>query len=284
MSAAGVAVGGAVLAPVWQGRFVSEASSKIQSNLNRYTLMAGEYRYDSSGVPSVDVPSGGSDRILITLLALNLILLAFFVVLNAASSFDTERVRAVAASARTTIFSSFEERDRAEALSYRGALSGFRDSVADQFASVLPSSQDESSVPTVRVGSDRVEVDVPATIFFRNDGTLYDPLPTLDGLAAVIGTPPEGYRAELAIRGSGAMLSDESLVDRLAVLADNLVSRGIPATALSAGVLSNTNAAQSVSANSPSLRFTFFLQSVEEDSLNLHGLSEPRLANEETGR
>ena len=242
--------------------------------------MAGEYTYDSSDVSSIDVSHGGSDRFLITLLALNLILLAFFVVLNAASSFDTERVRAVAASARATIFSSFEERERAEALSYRGALSGFRDSVADQFASVLPAIQAGSDAPTVRAGSDRVEVDVPATIFFKSDGTLYDPLPTLDGLAAVVGTPPEGYRAELAIRGTANTLMAEDMVGRIAVLADTLVSRGIPATALSAGLLSNTNTSQSASTNSPTLRFSFFLQSTEDDDLFLHDLSDPMVPAE----
>lgn len=104
------------------------------SGLERYTKVTGEYRYDAVAADDAEQPEDGSDRILITLLALNLILLAFFVVLNAASSFDAERVRAVAASARTSLFFDFEERERAEQVSYRGALSGFRDSIADQFA------------------------------------------------------------------------------------------------------------------------------------------------------
>lgn len=150
------------------------------------------------------------DGILITLLALNLILLAFFVVLNATSSFDAERVRAVAASARSNLFFDIDEREQVEAVSYRGALSNFRDSIADQFAPVLSPETGSVVRADIRMGDDRVEVDVPVTVFFRSDGTLYSPLPTLDGLAAVIGTPPAGYRAELAVRVSASAKKSNS--------------------------------------------------------------------------
>ncbi len=206
------------------------------------------------------------DGILITLLALNLILLAFFVVLNATSSFDADRVRAVAASARTSLFSDVDVREEAEAESYRSALSNFRDSIADQFAPVLFPASDSVVRADIRIGGDRVEVDVPATVFFRSDGTLYSPLPTLDGLAAVVGTPPAGYRAELAIRATAPAANQTPMVRRVATLADDLVARGIAATALSAGLLPGADIAPGAEARVPVLRFSFLLLSTDDDA------------------
>jgi len=263
---------------------VSETSFKVLGNLKRYTLATGEYRYDESAAEGAELPGDGSERILITLLALNLILLAFFVVLNAASSFDAERVRAVAASARTSLFFDFDERARAEILSHRGALSGFRDSIADQFASVLPSDQGAANFLGVRVGSDRVEVDVPATVFFRSDGTLYAPLPTLDGLATVMSSPPGGYRAELAIRGSRSSTPSDTAVNRIAVLADSLVSRGVSATVLSAGLLSRAGLSAEAAGDVPTLRFSFFLQNIDDNESHVSDLTIPASFDEGAGQ
>jgi hypothetical protein len=263
---------------------VSETSSKIVSGLERYTLATEEYRSRAGNVDGAALSEEGSDRILITLLALNLILLAFFVVLNASSSFDVDRVRAVAASARSSLFTDFEERKKVEALSYQTALSDFRDSIADQFASILSPEQSATIVPGIRVASDRVEVDVPATIFFQSDGTLYAPLPTLDGLATVMGTPPAGYRAELAIRGTESSAQHEAMFARMAALANALVARGVSATVMSAGLLSEVSVGTETVARDPTLRFSFLLLSADDDRRHAPRLNVIESANEEVGR
>lgn len=263
---------------------MSETSSKIASGIERYTLATGEYRYLAGTADGAALPEEGSDKILITLLALNLILLAFFVVLNASSSFDAERVRAVAASARTSLFFDFDEREKAEALSYRGALSSFRDSISDQFAAILSPDQGAAIVPGIRMASDRVEVDVPATIFFQSDGTLYVPLPTLDGLATVMGTPPAGYRAELAIRSSVSSTQHETMFARLAVLADALVARGVSATVMSAGLVSEVSAGTETVARVPTLRFSFFLLSADDSRSHAPSLTMIGSSEEKAGR
>lgn len=244
-------------------------------------MSAAGYGYGPSVVVGADVPDERSpDGILITLLALNLILLAFFVVLNATSSFDAERVRAVAASARTSLFFDIDEREEAEAVSYRGTLSNFRDSIADQFAPVLSPVSGSVVRAEIRMGDDRVEVDVPVSVFFRSDGTLYLPLPTLDGLAAVIGTPPTGYRAELAVRATAPATPQTTMVARVATLADDLVARGIPATALSAGLLSGAETRPGTDERVPVLRFSFFLLNADDDASHASRLAMPASVRE----
>ena len=202
------------------------------------------------------------DSILITLLALNLILLAFFVVLNATSTFDADRVRAVAASARATFL---DDRAETEKLSYRGALSGFRDSIADQFALVSSPELGTNNRTDIRMGDDRIEVVVPASVFFRDNGALYSPLPTLDGIAAVMSSPPLGYRAELAVSVTALNTDLNFMMEQISVLADSLVARGISATVLSAGLLSKPVLERTRGEYIPLLRFSFFLMKTYDD-------------------
>jgi hypothetical protein len=197
---------------------------------------------------------------MLTLLALGLMLLAFFAVLNSTASFDQRRTRDVVDSLQTTFM-------RAQAVvvddaatvsvdaTHRAAVDALRASVADMFAGILAGDQSVLTGPLENLNTDRVEVDVPASAFFDGAGNLRDPLPILDSIVAVAGTAPTGYRMEMAVRAA------DGVTDRLAIFADNLVHRGFSPTALSVGALSGNQTATGVA----KLRFTFMLLDTGDD-------------------
>jgi hypothetical protein len=183
------------------------------------------------------------DRILLTLLALNLMLVAFFVVMNASATFDKSRTRAVVDSMSTLT------REEPAAAGRGIAMISFRMAVADIFAAFFPANQ----IPSESRSSDRVEVNVPVAAFFGDDGAFQEPAALLARIAGVIAAPPSGYRAELFIRGS----SDRLTSDQLAALAQALVGRGTDQTQLSVGVLEP-------GAEPTNLRFTFLLMDADD--------------------
>jgi hypothetical protein len=186
------------------------------------------------------------DRILLTLLALNLMLVAFFVVMNASASFDKSRTRAAADSmASVTRTETVVPVDAGRGI----AMISFRTAVADIFAAFFPANQ----IPSESRSSDRVEVNVPVTAFFGDDGTFQEPVALLERIAGVIGAPPSGYRAELFIRGASERLTS----DQLAALAQALVQRGAEPPQLSVGVLEP-------GADAANLRFTFLLMDADD--------------------
>ena len=210
------------------------------------------------------VQESAADRILLTLLALGLMLLAFFVVLTSTATFDQRRMRDVAQSVQATFVPSKEKEQVKEEVAALdavlvAAVSVLRTAVFEIFAGILPP-DDATLLAKGRVDPDRVEVDVPMSAFFADAESVLFPLPVLDKLVAVLNAPPAGYRMELVVRAAGQ--SADGTIDqaRLAALADGLVRRGLATTALSVGTLQNGR-----DAGARILRFTFLLLNTEDD-------------------
>jgi hypothetical protein len=190
------------------------------------------------------------DRVLLTLLALNLMLLAFFAALNSSATFDKARLKAVG----TSLLSSAAREEQAAAAenTQRVAFATLRTAVADAFAAFLPANQ----IPVEHPNTDRVEVDVPAQAFLESEISP-ELRVVLDRVAAIIAVPPPGYAAELYIRGS----SEDGVENRLATLAQDIVRRGVTPTQLSIGFLNPGEASE------PILRFTFVLLAANDTGI-----------------
>jgi hypothetical protein len=216
----------------------------------------------------IEVPRAGeespADRVLLMLLALSLMLLAFFVVLTSASTFDERRTLDAVKSVKMTFVRPHDQRGVSEQQNvgdsaHRAAVAALRVSISDVFAPLLVGQAPES-LGNDRVTPDRVEVDVPAALFFNDGGAALYPLPIIDKIITVLSAPPTGYRMELVVRLTTSGSDNQIDHARLAILADDLVRRGLSPTALSIGTLDNLpNAAK------PSLRFTFLLLDTDED-------------------
>ncbi|MBX7201386.1 MAG: hypothetical protein K1X51_18625 [Rhodospirillaceae bacterium] len=189
------------------------------------------------------------ERVLITLLALDLMLMAFFVVMNTAASFDAKRTAAVASSLAPAqipagIPAEIKTAAPVSGTAARAAASAqLRAAVTDVFDAFLP--------PGVSVSADaddgRVDLDVPGALVET------DALPpaVVAGLARVMDNPPPGYRTELLIRAQ----EDPA---KLARMAQDLSAGGIARDALSVGMLSTGQPAP--------VRFTFLLLQPGEET------------------
>lgn len=193
------------------------------------------------------------DRILITLLALDLMLMAFFVVMNSAATFDAKRSAEVASSMAPP---DIKAEPKAETLvtgtAARVAASAqLRAAVTDVFDAFLP----QGAAASVGADDGRVDVDMPSAVADM------DALPVdmIAGLARVMGNPPSGYRTELLIRAQ-----DDPA--KLARMAHDLAAGGIAADTLSVGTMSlGTRSATSEDTQGP-LRFTFLLLEPGEET------------------
>ena len=182
------------------------------------------------------------ERILITLLALDLMLMAFFVVMNSTATFDATRGAEVASS-----LAGPKEEPKAETLvsgtAPRVAASAqLRAAVTDVFDAFLPAGADIS--PDADDG--RVDVDMPGAL----DANAL-PKAVISGLARVVDNPPSGYRTELLIRAQ----EDPA---KLARMAQDLTTGGVPAGALSIGMPTK--------GQQDRLRFTFLLLAPGEET------------------
>ncbi len=201
------------------------------------------------------------DRVLLTLLALGLMLLAFFVVLTSFGSFDARRMRGVAESMQST-FDHAAASDvvdvRLSTETDRAAVNALRASVADIFANVVAG--DAAALTSADATQTRVDIDVPLALFFPGEGAELSSLPLLDKIIAVISAPPAGYRMELAARARVAQADMPLAQTRVAAFANTLVARGTAPTALAVGTLRDTSAAPT-----PTLRFSFLLLGSDDD-------------------
>ena len=205
-----------------------------------------------------------ADRTLLMLLALGLMLLAFFVVLTSAATFDERRTLDAVKSVKMTFVqphnqSGVSEEKNVGDSAQRAAVAALRVSISDIFAPLL-FGQTPNTFENDRVTPDRVEVDVPAALFFSEGGAALYPLPILDKLIAVISTPPAGYRMEMVVRLATSDADQQMNHTRLATLADDLTRRGLSPTVLSVGTLGDVRAD-----TKPSLRFTFLLLDTDDD-------------------
>lgn len=218
-------------------------------------------KLSSSNAQVTVADDAGADRIMLTLLALGLMLLAFFVVLTSTATFDQRRMRDVVMSVQTVFVPARAEgKDERTVIDdgvLRAAVGALRVAVSEIFVGILPV---DNSVPSkTAMTPDRVEIDVPMAIFFAADEAVLYPLPILGKLVALINAPPAGYRMELVVRAAGETTDAALEQARIAALADGLVRRGLPMPALSVGVLQGANTGER------SLRFTFLLLETDDD-------------------
>lgn len=153
------------------------------------------------------------DRIFVSLLSLNFMLLAFFIVLGAAASVDKTRARAVANNVRIAFSGSDEiQKPRTNLLTARQALQA---GVSDALADILPAQ------PRFYVdNSDRIDVDVPEKILAgdADRDSLYD------NIAQLLQMAPTGFRYALLITGGSASSASGKAAYEFA---GNLVDRGV---------------------------------------------------------
>lgn len=186
------------------------------------------------------------DRILITLLALDLMLMAFFVVMNSAASFDAKRGAQVASSLAPA---EIKTETLVTGTAARVAASAqLRAAVTDVFDAFLP----QGASASADADDGRVEVDMPGA--FADTGTL--PPDVIAGLARVMDNPPPGYRTELLIRAQ----EDPA---KLARMAYALAAGGVARDALSVGMLS--------AGQQGPLHFTFLLLEPGEETRAAEG-------------
>ncbi|MBY0511887.1 MAG: hypothetical protein K2P94_17260 [Rhodospirillaceae bacterium] len=201
---------------------------------------------------------------MLTLLALGLMLLAFFVVLTSTASFDQRRMREVVMSVQSTFVPAREEiKDKPAVIDdgvLRAAVGALRAAVSEIFVGILP--VDNSAPSKTAMTPDRVEIDVPMEIFFADHEAVLYPLPILEKLVALVNAPPAGYRMELVVRSAGETTAAALEQARIAALADGLVRRGLPLAALSVGVLQDAAGANT---RERALRFTFLLLETDDD-------------------
>jgi hypothetical protein len=227
-------------------------------------------------LPTLSAQESSADRTLLMLLALGLMLLAFFVVLTSTASFDQSRIRDVVRSVQATF-----ERPQADATqdskpaeidtAHRAAIGVLRAAVASAFASVL--SSDTSAYESQdRLNPDRVEIDVPASALFANDEAVLFPLPLLDKVVAVFAAAPADYRMELVVRAAAPPADLPLSQARVAALAEDLTRRGLTPTALSVGTQDQTKG------TSASLRFTFLLLHTDDDLAAVQMMTAPKAA------
>ena len=178
-----------------------------------------------------------------TSLSLNLILLAFFVVLNGASQFDQDRVAAVLDGVKSTfgLVVPAQVSAGSDAAGRAVARDALRDSVSAAFATVLPGRE---LVLATRV--DRIDVVVPqAALFDDETGALRPAMPLLGRLVDVIINPARGVRYEMIV--SADLRTDRASMSAAAgALVNTLVMRGIPPNLISAGRTAGTKTGSGV--------------------------------------
>lgn len=187
-------------------------------------------------------PLGGSNIVL--LLSLNLILLAFFILLNALSEFEEDRTRAVLESVNRTFSGKIEPSDSTEAIEGSlGALAEAEDmvrAVGSLFKAIIPSSRSSQTRQALSV-----RIELPATALFRPGKSRLRRersvlIRRLAGLLTRKRVNIQGYRLEvlLGIRRQAGELTSRSLeVRRATELAHRLEDAGLPSTALAIGVM-----------------------------------------------
>jgi len=151
------------------------------------------------------------DRIFVTLLSLNFMLLAFFVVLGTTATIDQSHARSVAHNVRVVFAGDHADTEITKAkLDVRQAL---QVGVSEALSSLLPALR-RFSIDN----SDRVDVEVPLALFSAESAAA-ERESTYDNVAGLLQNAPPGYRYALLIRGGSAESFD---------FVSALVARGVP--------------------------------------------------------
>ena len=188
----------------------------------------------------------GRDPNLVGLLSLQILLLAFFILLVSISTFDTHRVRSVldsvqsAFSDASTSADGEDETSRADAV----VLAGIIDEIEGVLATTLELDRVE------RVGDGAVQVDIAADALFATGTAQLAPgrADMLKRIVAALDRRPVGYRYDLEAlvgrpaapaptRGSEAAALSMLEVDRAGMLARTLQEIGAMPSGIAGGLL-----------------------------------------------
>lgn len=194
-------------------------------------------------VPADHNPRRTGDPNILSLLSLKLLLLAFFILLNAMSHFEEDRARKVLESVNEAF------NGRVEALrsltSQNAGIGNLRESVAHVRAA---GELFQSMIPAVRVevsaGGKRVRLSLPATTLFRPGEEALQPGRGLLFERLIFALEKErrvgpGYELELyhGLRAGGSGSADLLALRRMGLLARYLEGKGLPDDVLSIGLL-----------------------------------------------
>ncbi len=196
------------------------------------------------------------DRVLITLLALNFLLMAFFAVMTsiAAETRSTIVAPDMSSAQGTGNNMSVDAQARLLEEERRRAVDLLRASVAQVFAPVIAAQDTWRTVE--RIGNDRVDIEVPFALF-ASPAYVAEGDAILAGIASVVDTGVRGYHTELALRASHAETD-------VALLAERLIAHGLAPSALSVGILKPVGGQQS---GESLLRFSFLLLDDNADAV-----------------
>ncbi len=175
---------------------------------------------------------------LVPFLSLFLLLLVFFLFLISLSRVEVERTHRVIGSLTTTFRAQVVGPERAFAPA-AGPLAGAKRLQRD-LTGLLRGRTVLAGVEIARLGS-AVRVDLPAAVLFaEGEAELRgESMGLLEWAATAVSTPPAGlrHRVDVLVSGTMAPEADAPLAARrAAALAQELVVRGAPTTALAAGV------------------------------------------------
>ena len=176
------------------------------------------------------------DRVFVTLLSLNFMLLAFFVVLGTTASVDAPRAASVTKSIQLVFAAPKSGEGTKVSLTARQA---FQAGVSDAVASLLP----PSGQVTI-TNNDRVDLTVSAETVRASAGD------APEAIAKLLRSAPAGLRYEMIIDGGAG--------DDAIRMAEDLIAHGVPATALMVGP---------DSADGADLRFAFLLLDNDADTV-----------------
>jgi hypothetical protein len=191
-------------------------------------------------MPSTVTPSSSSSNqtsSLVLTLSIGLQLLAFFVVLNASTTPDNERMRAVVASVQQSFGNDAAADPRAlQSAAKAAAQVALRSSISDAFSRVL-----EGQNVLVRNDGDVLWVRTPSAAIFEPDtNKLRAVLPILDRLTSILSAPSEGLRYEMLITLSEDETIGSFVPAQAGALAADLLRRGLTASSFSLGTQSGT--------------------------------------------
>lgn len=177
-------------------------------------------------------PRRHGDVNLATLLSLQLLLLAFFVLLTALSSFEGDRSRLVIDSLQSAFSAPFGDRaptagGRADAL----LLLSLQEEVGDLVATAVPLTRVERTAP-----GRAMSLDLPEDAFFRAGEVRLNPLqrPLFERLVRALDRRPAAYRYEIDLLQPDSV-PQPLLVARAGALVDALIAAGAPPASLSIG-------------------------------------------------
>jgi GGDEF domain-containing protein len=189
---------------------------------------------------------GNQSSTLLMLLALNLLLIVFFVVLNVNATTDTQKTRNVLASVQKSFSDDINVPTNLEVTSVAksAAQDALRTSVSTAFASVL-----EGEDIIVRNEADRFSVIAPLAAFFDPETTqLRATLPVFNRIAEILNAPADGFRYEMIATIDADIANMAPIIKQAGVLAEDLLRRDFRATTFSVGL---------IPANTQNVTFTF---------------------------